>query len=128
MQVVGNLAQTVSFLLLGPSPLLAFIPQQFWMFFVSLPIFGIANALVFMPSFAVLGNACKNAGFPNDVDTYGIISGYFLSVFSFGNFLGPILGGALEESLGFPWATTLISAGPVLSTIPLLIYFAPCFR
>ena len=48
------------------------------------------------------------AGFPDTIDTYGLVSGLWTSTFALGAFIGPTLAGILFDSVGFPWATMLV--------------------
>ncbi|KAK3096723.1 hypothetical protein FSP39_002665 [Pinctada imbricata] len=44
---------------------------------------------------------------PDNVDTYGIVSGYFNACFSLGAFLGPICGSAVMEATSFGYSATI---------------------
>ena len=45
---------------------------------------------------------CSSAhGFPNNLETYGLISGLWTSTFALGAFIGPSVGGILMDWVGF---------------------------
>lgn len=43
----------------------------------------------------------------DDIQTLGIVSGYFSSGFSLGGFLGPTAAGYFDGKFGFPWASSI---------------------
>jgi MFS family permease len=45
--------------------------------------------------------AAFNSGFPNDIHTYGLLSGIWSSSFALGAFLGPSIAGVLYDLVGF---------------------------
>ncbi|KAI4465887.1 major facilitator superfamily [Holotrichia oblita] len=47
-------------------------------------------------------------GFPNNLDTFGLISGLWTSTFALGAFVGPSVSGILFDSVGFRNATMFI--------------------
>jgi len=49
----------------------------------------------------------RNAGYEDNLQTYGVISGFFNSGFSLGAFLGPSAAGYFDNNYGFPWSTTI---------------------
>lgn len=44
---------------------------------------------------------CSQSGFPNDIHTYGLLSGIWSSSFALGAFLGPSIAGVLYDLVGF---------------------------
>ena len=53
------------------------------------------------------------SGFPDTIDTYGLISGLWTSVFALGAFVGPTVAGILFDAVGFPYATMFIIGSQV---------------
>lgn len=49
---------------------------------------------------------CK--GLPDNIETYGLISGLWTSTFALGAFIGPSVSGALYDSIGFRGASLFI--------------------
>ena len=57
-----------------------------------------------------LKSACPQilAGLPDTIDTYGIVSGLWTSVFALGAFVGPVAGGFLYDAVTFRWAIFMV--------------------
>ena len=66
------------------------------------------------------------SGFPDTIDTYGLISGLWTSTFALGAFIGPTLAGILFDSVGFPWGTLFIIAIHILVLILLVVFTVFC--
>lgn len=61
------------------------------------------------------GTLCFSAeGFPDDITTYGLISGLWASSFSLGDFIGPSVAGALNDWVGFRYGSLFIVVVHVL--------------
>lgn len=58
----------------------------------------------------------------DNLDTFGIVSGFFNSCYSLGAFMGPISGSALLEVAGFGWGSTLCAGLLLLTGLVLLVY------
>lgn len=43
----------------------------------------------------------RSYGFPNNFETYGLISGLWTSTFALGAFIGPSIAGILLDNIGF---------------------------
>lgn len=43
----------------------------------------------------------RSYGFPNNLETYGLISGLWTSTFALGAFIGPSIAGILLDNIGF---------------------------
>ena len=52
--------------------------------------------------------AIATGGFPDNIETYAIISGLQTSLYSAGAFIGPSVGGVMVEKLGFRRASVLV--------------------
>lgn len=104
---LSNVLASFSFLLIGPSPLLPFLPHTLWLVIVSLALAGlsIGGALVCALKCVLLG--ARSVGFEDNLDTFGLVSGLFNSAFSFGTFIGPTVGSIITEHYGFQWASTI---------------------
>jgi MFS family permease len=50
----------------------------------------------------------RSHGFPNNLETYGLISGLWTSTFALGAFVGPSIAGILYDSMGFRNGTMFI--------------------
>lgn len=53
---------------------------------------------------------CRSRGLPNNIETYGLVSGLWTSTFALGAFFGPSVSGLLYDSIGFRKATIFIIA------------------
>ena len=54
------------------------------------------------------GEFFRQYGFPNNLETYGLISGLWTSTFALGAFIGPSVAGILLDNIGFRNATMFI--------------------
>jgi MFS family permease len=49
-------------------------------------------------------------GYPNNLETYGLISGLWTSTFALGACIGPSIAGFLFDSIGFRYSTLVVIA------------------
>lgn len=106
--ILGTLLVTLSSFLLGPEPVLNLPFSIAWPIF-SLSILGTGCAICLLPAipeFIELGVALVGEGEKEKVGD--MASGLFNSAYSAGSFIGPILGGALDERFGFPRAESIM--------------------
>ncbi|XP_060590475.1 MFS-type transporter SLC18B1-like [Ruditapes philippinarum] len=118
----GNLFAVTAWLLLGPAPFLPFIPDALYVNIISLLLIGLCIGCSLIPTFKALLIGANSLGLPNDIDTYGKVSGFFNSSFSFGAFFGPTIGGVMVQKFGFPWASCGIAAMLCIGGGLMLIY------
>lgn len=52
----------------------------------------------------------RKRGLPDNIETYGLVSGLWTSTFAFGAFFGPSMSGLLYDSIGFRKAVIFIIA------------------
>jgi len=62
------------------------------------------------------------AGLPDTIDTYGIVSGLWTSVFALGAFVGPVAGGFLYDAVTFRWAIFMVIICELLSLATIVAY------
>ncbi|XP_015266809.1 PREDICTED: MFS-type transporter SLC18B1 isoform X1 [Gekko japonicus] len=128
--IVGGLITALCYFLLGPAPVLH-IESKLWLFVLMLVIIGFSLAMSGIPAFPeILGCAYEN-GFEEGLSLLGLISGLFNAVWSLGSFVGPTLGGFLNDKLGFEWAAAIQGGLPLLSGVAIGIYYiyeASCRR
>ena len=74
-----------------------------------------------MSGFAEAHRQAIAAGFPDNIDTHGLISGLWTSVFALGAFVGPTLAGILFDAVGFPMATSFIIVAELAAIAALFI-------
>ena len=68
---------------------------------------GFAYSCMVVSSFSRAQSRVLSLGYQDDINTYVMISGVWLSAFSLGNFVGPTIAGCLVQTEGFR-TTTLI--------------------
>ena len=103
----GICLEGLSFIILGPAPFIAFEPSLTSLC-VFLAIHGAAFGIELMIPFAAAQREAIEAGFDNDLSTYGIISGLWSSSFALGAFVGPLVSGSLMDVYGFKIASLYI--------------------
>ncbi|XP_074656345.1 MFS-type transporter SLC18B1-like isoform X2 [Tubulanus polymorphus] len=125
LMLLGNVAISISYLLLGPSNYLPFLPtEKLWLYLFSLGILGMFVGAALVPTLAeLLISAWTLAKFPDNFETYGLTSGLFNSCFSLGSFLGPVGGGYLADELGFPKASSVLAFAMLAWTVMSFIFY-----
>ena len=118
---VGSILVSVSFLFVGPAP---FIPLETTipLCAVALIIHGIGCSAELVATFSGSLAAAYKAGFPDDWNTCGLISGIWAASFELGSFMGPSVGGVTFEKYGFQWASQIVVAMHVLLAIVTGLY------
>ncbi|KAH9489975.1 hypothetical protein Btru_035420 [Bulinus truncatus] len=120
---IGNAMCGLSYLIIGPTPYLSFLPLELWVIILGLVILGFFIALAIVPTMNCLLIGATEMGFENNLDTYGIVAGLFTSVYCLGSFTGPMIGGLLIESIGFRYGATVISGIYLFATVTCGLYF-----
>ncbi|CAL4061075.1 unnamed protein product, partial [Meganyctiphanes norvegica] len=95
-----------SFLIIGPVPFLPLAPS-IPLVISALAMFGFGLSGIMVVSFEGVLLAAKNYGFADNIGTHGLVSGIFVSTFSFGYFIGSSIGGILLDNFGFSMGTTV---------------------
>ncbi|XP_066159093.1 MFS-type transporter SLC18B1-like isoform X1 [Euwallacea fornicatus] len=106
---IGSLLVAAGFCLIGPAPFIP-LPTIFWITIIGLVLHGLGMGAQLVASF---GDALKTAvlyGFPNDLETYALVSGLWTSSFALGAFIGPSIAGILYDTVGFRNASMFIVA------------------
>nr|KAI8737036.1 MFS-type transporter SLC18B1-like isoform X1 [Biomphalaria glabrata] len=86
MIILGNFMCGIAFLLIGPAPFLSFLPVKLWVIIIGLVISGTFFGATVVPSMKCLLIGALEVGFEDNLDTNGVVSGLFVSVFSIGKF------------------------------------------
>ncbi|CAJ0947020.1 unnamed protein product, partial [Mesorhabditis belari] len=118
----GSAATAVSMMFIGPSPLIP-IDKNLVVIGFALCVLGVAAGALYIPTFQNCLDAVKEYDFDDSIYTYGCVSGIFQSSFAFGGFIGPTLGGAAVQWIGFEWTATAIAAVNLIFIFTLLCYF-----
>ncbi|XP_018012632.2 MFS-type transporter SLC18B1-like [Hyalella azteca] len=105
---MGALTVTVAFLLLGPSPILP-IKNSLPLCICALVIHGIGFGAEMVATFSGAKKDAVEAGLPDDLATYGLVSGLWNSSVALGGFIGPSIAGVMFDTIGFGWGTFIIA-------------------
>ncbi|CAH1247391.1 SLC18B1 [Branchiostoma lanceolatum] len=73
---VGVMVSALAFTFLGPAPFYG-TTGMIWEIYVAQVVFGIAKSAAIVPTYAELLRAARAAGMPDDLGTYGVISGLY---------------------------------------------------
>ncbi|XP_032808592.1 MFS-type transporter SLC18B1-like isoform X2 [Petromyzon marinus] len=123
MMLAGAFVSGICFCLLGPVPILR-IHTQLWLVVVVLAVLGVSIATAIVPTFSeILLMATKN-GFEEGLGTLGLVSGVCNGLMSFGNFIGPTLGGLLDDYVNFKWAATMEGLLLILAAFLMLAFYS----
>lgn len=109
--IAGSLIICIGFMLIGPAP---FIPLEttLWVVVPGLALHGLGLAACLVSSFSDALKTSVKHGLPNNIETYGLISGLWTSTFAFGAFVGPSVSGCLFDTVGFRASTLFIICKP----------------
>ncbi|XP_076257050.1 MFS-type transporter SLC18B1-like isoform X1 [Rhynchophorus ferrugineus] len=117
------LCSSVTLLFLGPSPLFVWLDDSIWLNIVVLLALGVFIAMSLMPTYQYILDSSMKNGFKECLGTHSVIAGLWSSVYSLGEVVGPVLGGALMEHFGFPTVSTVFAALNFIVGIIALVYF-----
>ncbi|XP_019866996.1 MFS-type transporter SLC18B1 [Aethina tumida] len=105
--IFGTILTAFGFGLVGPAPFLP-IPTILWVSILGLVFHGLGMAAQLVSSFSDALKTSVAHGFPNNLETYGLISGLWTSTFALGAFIGPSISGILYDNIGFRNASMFI--------------------
>ncbi|XP_075050318.1 MFS-type transporter SLC18B1-like [Mixophyes fleayi] len=108
--------------MLGPVPILH-IESKLWMFILVLVLNGFCIGLSGIPVYPEMLSCAYENGFEDGLSTLGLISGLFSAVWSTGSFVGPTLGGFLNEKFHFQWAAAIQGLLPLVAGVLSLIFY-----
>ncbi|XP_045129884.1 MFS-type transporter SLC18B1-like [Portunus trituberculatus] len=106
--IFGAFVVITSFTLIGPAPFLP-IPTTLPVCIVALVLHGTGFGAELVATFTSAHRDAVLNGFPDDIQTYGLVSGMWTSTFALGAFIGPSAAGALFDLVGFSWATVFVT-------------------
>ncbi|GAU99732.1 hypothetical protein RvY_10688 [Ramazzottius varieornatus] len=116
--LLGGLFTVVGYLLMGPSPIFpARLHDMLWVNIIGNIFMGLGVGLQLIPPFGKNLKTAIEKGFPETIDTYGMVSGSLNSAISLGAFLGPTIGGALSDGYGFEWTLTGFAIMQIVVTL-----------
>ena len=105
--VFGAALQTIALFLLG-SASFKVIEKSLALCIFALVSHGLGNCACLVASNGAMVRKTTNMDYPDDINTYGIISGIWTTAFSFGSFLGPTLGGAIMSLIRVDYAYIVV--------------------
>ncbi|KAJ8673676.1 hypothetical protein QAD02_004938 [Eretmocerus hayati] len=125
--VAGCMLVMIGFGLIGPIP---YIPYEtsLQLTIVGLVIHGLGMAAQLVASFTDALRLAISHGFPNNLETYGLVSGLWTSTFALGAFIGPSMAGILFDYTGFRWASLSIVLLHLIVGIVALVFLICCIE
>ncbi|CAG9864362.1 unnamed protein product [Phyllotreta striolata] len=105
--VAGCLLIATGFTMVGPAPFLP-VEKKMWMIMFGLVLHGLGMSAQLVASFTDALRTLVLHGFPNDLETFGLISGIWTSAFALGAFVGPSISGVLFDNIGFANASLFV--------------------
>ncbi|NXM78434.1 S18B1 protein, partial [Serilophus lunatus] len=120
--ISGGLLTALCFFMLGPAPVLH-IESQLWMFVLMLVLVGFSLGMSAIPVFPEILHCAYENGFEEGLSLLGLVSGLFNAMWSLGAFAGPVVGGFLNEKMGFEWAAAIQGGWALLSGLATGIFY-----
>jgi len=121
--LLGNLIITLSYLFVGPSPLMSFIGRHLWVTTVANGVNGMGCAATYLGSLVYMVKSAE-AHLPRNDQTKGMVSSLWVVSYSAGGYLGSTFGGLAYDQLGFENGTLIIMSAMGLSVAVLSVYMA----
>ncbi|XP_053317341.1 MFS-type transporter SLC18B1 isoform X2 [Spea bombifrons] len=120
--ILGLLGTAACFFMLGPAPIFH-IESKLWLFCFVLVLNGLCIGLSGIPVYPEMLSCAYENGFEDGLSTLGLISGLFSAMWSMGSFVGPTLGGFLNEKFLFPSAAAFQGFFPLLCGVLVSIFY-----
>ncbi|GLV39174.1 Vesicular monoamine transporter [Carabus blaptoides fortunei] len=119
--IFGAVLVAAGFCLIGPAP---FIPYKtmLWLTILGLVLHGLGMSAQLVASFTDALRTSVAHGFPNNLETFGLISGLWTSSFALGAFIGPSISGILYDNIGFRNSSMFVVATHLLVAIVTTIF------
>ncbi|KAL2729609.1 MFS-type transporter SLC18B1-like [Vespula squamosa] len=124
---IGCILVAIAFSLVGPAPFIPY-PTLVWMTICGLVIHGLGMSAQLVASFTDALRTCISYGFPNNLETYGLISGLWTSTFALGAFIGPSVAGILLDNIGFRNASMFIVILHLMIAIFAAVFLSNCSK
>ncbi|RUS77205.1 hypothetical protein EGW08_015032 [Elysia chlorotica] len=121
--LVSSLGCCLAYLLLGPTPILAFLPRHLWVVLLGYMILGVSEAGLTIPTAKSLVTGAMELNFPSDVSTHGLMSGLNLCGYHSGAFIAPLLAGTLTDAMGFGRSTFVVACLYLITFAVLCLIF-----
>jgi MFS family permease len=125
--LIGSFLCIAGFLVIGPPPFMPFEPTL-WLTCIGLGIFGLGIGACLVSGFIQTLRDALARGFPNNVSTFGLTSGFWTSSFALGSFIGPTIGGVLLDNWGFQLGTIYVLATQAIVASLVIIFLLIWWR
>lgn len=119
--LISALCGCIGFLLLGPVPFIPLAPSV-TLCLVALSLLGVGGCGELVGGYTGSIRAALDDGLPDNMVTYGLVSGLWSTAYYLGDFLGPTLTGILIEYVGFGWSSTVIFSLHFLCLLIIICY------
>lgn len=119
--LMGTVFNILSYSLIGPAPYFSFDAKVYTVV-LALIIQGFGTSGILVGSFSWFQKTALGLGLPDDISTFGVVSGNWNSSFALGCFVGPSIAGILFDCIGFSWGTQTIVGLNVLVCLSMLLY------
>jgi len=120
--VIGTAFTISGFLFVGPLPIFPW-DTSLWSICIGLVLFGLGLGATLVSAFIQALQDAIALGYPDDVSTYGLVSGLWTSMTALGFFIGASSGGILTHYVKFRWGTVFILFEQLILVVMLLAYF-----
>ncbi|KAG7163416.1 MFS-type transporter SLC18B1-like [Homarus americanus] len=118
--IFGSFMVMIAFIIIGPAPFLP-IPTTLPLCIFALVLHGTGFGAELVATFTSAHRDAVVNGFPDDIETYGLVSGLWTSTFALGAFIGPSAAGALFDWIGFGWASVFVVALHLIVAISFIL-------
>ncbi|XP_077519216.1 uncharacterized protein LOC144129148 [Amblyomma americanum] len=127
IMISGLIIMAAAQLLMGPAPFLG-IPSNLWATLATVAVLGASFAFAYVPTMESMIRAATSGGMKEDIGTYALVSGWWNAMYSLGEVIGPSAGGVLLDLIGFPWASTVVAGGSLLTAFIATLYWCCASR
>ena len=108
IMLAGLIFSVIGVSFIGPLPIIPNLKPHSWACFLGLALFGIGNSAEYIPGIIDPLRVIKDKGFADTIETASLVSGIWYSIYSLGSFIGPTIGGALYEHLGYQFGSLVM--------------------
>lgn len=121
VELIGAFLIATGFLILGPAPFMPFLKSK-GSILTGMAFHGLGLGASVVGAFSDAHRSAISCGFSDDIDTFGLVSGLWTSVFALGAFLGPTVGGILYDTITFNLAIFYIVGMQMVSMFLIIGY------
>lgn len=127
IMIIGLIIMAGAQMFMGPAPFLG-IPSNLWATLATVAVLGASFAFAYVPTMESMIRAATSGGMEEDIGTYALVSGWWNAMYSLGEVIGPSAGGVLLDLIGFPWASTVVAGGSLLTAFIATLYWCCASR